>query len=109
MVSGQSHRIFVEKASLLHTRAFRFAYWFPTPYGMDLRIFETMKLVEMFNERTEVPKFDQGIDGLFKYRRGFAGDQANNEGMFVPMDAVKAIGQAPWEVAKELQQLTKPV
>lgn len=67
-----------------------------------MRIFDTMKLVEMYNERATVNRYDEGIDGLFKFKRAIAGDQAHNEGMFVPMDSVKQIGLQPWEVARQL-------
>jgi hypothetical protein len=101
-IAASSKRIFVEKASLEHTQSLRFCYWIPSPYGMDMRIFHVEQLVEMYNEQTETPNFEHGVNGLFKYKRAIAGDQANNEGMFIPMEAVKAIGLPPWEVAREL-------
>ena len=56
----------------------------------------------MYNERADELKFDRGLNGLWKYQHGIAGDQADNEGMFVPMEAVKTIGIPPWEMAREL-------
>jgi hypothetical protein len=49
--SPKSKRIFVEKASLEHTRSVRFCYWIPTPYRMDLRIFTVLQLMEMYHSR----------------------------------------------------------
>lgn len=101
-IAGQTQRIFVEKASLEHTHSERFCYWIPSPYGMDMRILYVLDLARMFNETLETPSFDGGVNGLFKYKRAIAGDQANNEGMFVPMDDVRKYGLQPWEVAREL-------
>ena len=101
-ISARSKRIFVERASLEHTHSSRFCYWLPSPYGMEMRIFPTIKLMEMYNERAERLAFDKGFNGLWKYEHANAGDQANNEGIFVPMDNVRQFGQQPWEVAREL-------
>jgi hypothetical protein len=103
-VAATSKRIFVERASLEHTQSYRSCYWIPTPYGMDMRIFTVDQLAEMYNEGIEIPTFDRGLAGLLKYKHEIAGDQATNEGMFVPMDVVKAVGLEPWQVAKELMQ-----
>jgi hypothetical protein len=101
-IAATSKRIFVERASLEYTQSVRFCYWIPTPYGMDIRIFPVLTLRQMYNELAEVKRFDGGINGIFKYKRAIAGDQGDNEGIFVPMADVKEIGQAPWEVAREL-------
>ena len=101
-IAATSKRIFVEKASLEHTESTRFCYWIPTPYGMDIRIFPVLTLTEMYNERADTLGFDKGFDGLWKYKHAISGDQATNEGMFVPMADVRAIGLAPWEVARQL-------
>jgi hypothetical protein len=104
LLAGQTRRLFVERASLEHTGSERFCYFIPSPYGFDMRIFPTMTLVEMFNERNPILNLNEGINGLFKYKRAFAGDQPDNEGMFVPMEVVKQVGLQPWEVAKQLTQ-----
>jgi hypothetical protein len=103
-IAGRSKRIFVEKASLEHTQSHRFCYWIPNPYGFDVRSLPVLQLMQMYNERADSPRFDQGIDGLYRYPHGIAGDQANNEGMFLPLDVVKAVGLPPWVIAKELTQ-----
>ena len=70
-------------------------------------IFTVLQLCQMYNERAETPTFDQGISGLYRYKHGIAGEQRDNEGMFLPFEVVKAVGVPPWEVAIELQQLTQ--
>ena len=57
---------------------------------MDMRIFHVLDLIHMYNEVVETPNFDGGVNGLFKYKRANAGDQANNEGMFLPLDSCEA-------------------
>jgi hypothetical protein len=67
-IAGTSKRIFVEKASLEHTQSVRFCYFIPNPYGFDMRIFPVLTLMQMYNERLDSPSFDQGFDGLWKYK-----------------------------------------
>jgi hypothetical protein len=78
-IAATSKRIFVERASLEHTQSHRFCYWIPTPYGMDMRVFTVDQLYEMYNEVAELSRMDGTVSGMFAYKRGFAGDQANNE------------------------------
>jgi hypothetical protein len=96
-IAATSKRIFVERASLEHTRSDRFCYWIPTPYGMDVRVLTVDQLYEMYNEVAEVSRMGGTVSGMFAYTPRLAGDQAKNEGMFVPMEVVKAMGMAPWE------------
>jgi hypothetical protein len=103
-IAGVTKRIFVERSSLEHTQSYRFAYFIPNPYGFDIRIFTTKQLMELYNEPAEVNRGDGTTFQLFKYKHGVAGDQAGNEGVFIPMDVVKQVAQAPWQVLQELRQ-----
>lgn len=102
--SGATRRIFVERASLEHTESYRFDYWIPTPYGMDQRIFTVQKLMQMWNEVNYGNRGDGTTFQLFKYKREYLGDQEDNEGMYLPMEDVKAFGLAPWQVLQELNK-----
>lgn len=98
----RSKRIFVEKASLEHTRSCRFAYWLPTPYGFDVRILKVSDLIETYNARRKVSRGDGTFFEVWEYAHGNAGEQPDNHGVFIPIDITRAISLAPWQVAKEL-------
>lgn len=95
-------RIFVELASLEHTRSSRFAYFIPTPYGYDIRIFRVQDLVDLYNEKSEVSRGDGTFFHVYKYPHGQAGDQKTNTGVFIPLEVAKDKSLAPWQVVKEL-------
>jgi hypothetical protein len=48
------------------------------------------------------------MDGSFYetylYPHGVAGDQKDNDGVFIPMDVVKSEAMAPWEFVKRIKQ-----
>lgn len=103
-IAATSKRIFVELASLEHTRSSRFAYVIPTPYGFDIRIFTITQLMNYYKAVLPVRRADGSFFQMYKYLHGAAGDQAENMGVFVPLEVVKAEGMAPWQVAKVLKQ-----
>jgi hypothetical protein len=102
--SARSKRIFVERASLEHTHASRFAYFLPTPYGFEIRIFAHQQLIDYYNAKNKVRRGDGTFFETYVYPHGVAGDQANNDGVFIGMEMVKSEGMAPWEVVKQLTQ-----
>lgn len=103
-VAATTKRIFVERASLEHTRSLRFCYWIPSPYGLDMRIFLVQELIGLYNAKESVRRQDNTYFERYLYTHGVAGDRANNEGIFLPMALVKEIGVAPWEIAQNIKQ-----
>lgn len=104
--SGSTRRIFIEAASLQHTKSDRFAYFITTPYGFDIRIFTVSQLIELYNAKVKANRGDGTFAEQYLYKHQAAGDQPDNVGAFIPLDVVKQEGLPPYLVAKELRTQT---
>jgi hypothetical protein len=104
--SAVSKRIFVEEAGLRHTKASRWVYVIPIPYGFDLRIFLVTDLIELFNAQVEVRRPDGTMGKQYIYEHGIAGDQRDNNGVFIPLEVARTHSVPPYLAAKELRTQT---
>ena len=105
-IAARTKRIFVERASLEHTESSYFDYWMLTPYGFDVRVFTRAQLIGYYNAKNRVRRGDGTFFETYRYAHGIAGDQAGNDGVFVPMEVVKTDGLAPWEAVRLLTKQT---
>lgn len=96
--------MFVEKASLEHSQAEYFDYFLLTPWGFDVRVFTRSQLIAYFNEKNRVRRQDGTYMETYKYPHGACGDQADNEGVFVPKNVVNAEGLAPYQYVQQLRK-----
>ena len=103
-IAARTRRIFVERASLEHTQSYYFDYWILTPYGFDVRVFTRSQLIAYYNQKNRIQRGDGTFFETYKYAHGVAGDQAGNDGVFVPMEIVKADGLAPWQIVQTIKQ-----
>lgn len=103
-IAPVTKRIFVERKSLQKTRSKRFCYWIPSPYGYDMYIFLVSQLIELYNAKQTIRRPDGSVWERWLYQHGVAGDQPDNEGVFIPMDVVKKEALRPYQVSQELRK-----
>jgi hypothetical protein len=101
-IAAWTQRIFVERDALEHTNASRFCYWIISPYGYDVRVFLVEHLINLFNAKQQVPRGDGTFYERHLHEHGIAGDQRDNDGVFLPMEVVKQVGLPLYQVANEL-------